>query len=62
VKRNVNQRMVSLTDLDHRVNDDTRMKPSNDVTEWQLAGDGQNTRLEVYDSRGSRKDNTIVDE
>ena len=45
VKRDVNQRMVALTDLDPRVNDDTRMKPSNDVTEWQLAGDGQNTRL-----------------
>jgi len=45
VKRNFNQRMVALTDFDLRVNDDTRMKPSNDITEWQLAGDGQNTRL-----------------
>jgi len=45
VKKNVNQRMVALTDLDPRVNDDKRMKPSNDVTEWQLVGDEQNTRL-----------------
>jgi len=45
VKRNINQRMIAMTDLDPRINDDTRMKPSNDVTEWQLAGEGQNTRL-----------------
>jgi len=44
-KRNVAQRMVAMTDLDPRINDDVRMKPSNDVTEWQLAGEGQNTRL-----------------
>jgi len=44
-KRNVAQRMVALMDLDPRINDDVRMKPSNDVTEWQLAGEGQNTRL-----------------
>jgi len=44
-KINVNQRMVAMTDLDPRINNDTRMKPSNDVAEWQLAGEGQNTRL-----------------
>jgi len=33
VKRNINQRMIAMTDLDPRINDDTRMKPSNDVTE-----------------------------
>ena len=44
-KRDVAQRMVAMTDLDPRINDDVRMKPSNDVTEWQLAGEGQNTRL-----------------
>jgi len=44
-KRNVAQRMVAMTDLDPRINDDVRMKPSNDVTKWQLAGEGQNTRL-----------------
>jgi len=32
-KRNVAQRMVAMTDLDPRINDDVRMKPSNDVTE-----------------------------
>jgi len=45
VKRNVNQRMIALTNLDPRVNDEVRMKPSNDVTEWRLAGEGQNTQL-----------------
>ena len=45
VKRNVNQRMVALTNLDPRVNNDTRMKLSNDVTKWQLAGGIQNIRL-----------------
>jgi len=45
VKRNVNQRMVAMIDLDPRINDDVRMKPSNDVTEWQLAGQRQNTQL-----------------
>ena len=34
-----------MTDLDPRINVDVRMKPSNDVTEWQLAREGQNTRL-----------------
>jgi len=33
VKRNVNQRMIALTNLDPRVNDEVRMKLSNDVTE-----------------------------
>ena len=45
VKRDVNQRMVALTDLDPRINDEVRIKLSNDVIEWQLAGEGQNTRL-----------------
>ena len=44
-KRNVVQRMAATTDLDPKINDDVRMKPSNDVTEWQLAEEGQNTRL-----------------
>jgi len=34
VKRDVNQRMIALTDMDPRVNDEFRMKPSNDVTAW----------------------------
>jgi len=37
--------MIALTNLDPRVNDEVRMKLSNDVTEWRLAGEGQNTRL-----------------
>jgi len=37
--------MVALTDLDPRINDEVRIKPSNDVIEWQLAGEGQNTWL-----------------
>jgi len=45
VKKDVNQRMVALTDLDPRVNDEVRMKPSNNVTKWQLARANQNTRL-----------------
>jgi len=45
-KRNVAQRMVVMTDLDPRINDDVRMKPCNDVNEWQLTGEGQNTRLD----------------
>jgi len=37
-KRNVNQRMVALTDLYPRVNDEVWMEPKGDVTEWQLGG------------------------
>jgi len=33
VKRDVNQRMVALTDLDRRVNDEIRMEPKDDETE-----------------------------
>jgi len=34
IKRNVNQRMVALTDLDPRVHDEVRMEPKGDVAEW----------------------------
>jgi len=45
VKRDVNQRMVALTDLDRRVNDEIRMEPKDDETEWQLDREDQKTRL-----------------
>jgi len=43
IKRDVNQRMVALTDLDPKVNDEIRMEPKDDVTKWQLGGENQNT-------------------
>jgi len=44
-KRDVTQRMVAMTDLDPRVNDEVRMEPKDTVQEWQLGTEGQNTQL-----------------
>jgi len=37
--------MVAMTDLDHRVNDEIRVEPRDNVEEWQLGKEGQNTHL-----------------
>ena len=45
ITRDVNQRMVALTDLDPRVNDEIRMEPRDMTKAWQLGVEGQNTQL-----------------
>jgi len=44
-KRDVNQRMVAMTDLVPRINDEIRVEPKDNVEEWQLGVEGQNTQL-----------------
>jgi len=39
-KRDVGQRMVAMTDLDPRMNDEIRMEPRDTVEEWQLGAEG----------------------
>jgi len=43
-KRDMNQRMVVMTDLDLRINDEVRMDPRDTVKDWQLGAEGQNTQ------------------
>jgi len=34
-----------MTNLDPRIDDEVQMEPKDDVKEWQLGADGQNTQL-----------------
>jgi len=44
-KRDVSQRMIAVTNLDPRVNDEVRMESRDAVKEWQVRTEGQNTYL-----------------
>lgn len=44
-QRDVNQRMVAITNLDPRISDKAKMELRDSVEEWQLGGEGQNTQL-----------------
>jgi len=41
----LDQKMIAMTDLDPRVNDEVRVELKDSVEEWQLGSEGQNTSL-----------------